>query len=134
MNINLFLIPFVIILGLLLGTRDGQKSRGLYIFLCSVVLIFVAAMRSPEWMTYTYRIDTLNYRDYFENAYSMDWDQIWIAMVLRYVGSESEVDIGFMVLQKLIGLVTHDFAVYSLLVDLIFFRTFAPRNQISSNN
>ena len=83
MHINLILIPFVIILGLIMGSNDTPKNRKWYIILCSAVLLFVAAMRSPEWMTYTYNIDTLNYQGYFENAIAMDWGEFWHAVVLR---------------------------------------------------
>lgn len=124
MHINLILIPFVIILGLIMGSNDTPKNRKWYIILCSAVLLFVAAMRSPEWMTYTYNIDTLNYQGYFENAIAMDWGEFWHAVVLRYAGIDNDADVGFMGLQKLIGLLTDDFYIYSLIADLLFFVPF----------
>lgn len=77
MQINLFLIPFVIVLGLLLAQNDNKKSRMIYIVLCSAVLAFIAAMRSPVWMTNTYQIDTLNYLYIFESASDMSWDDLF---------------------------------------------------------
>ena len=124
MHINLILIPLIIVLGLWLGTHDTLRNRKVYIILCIAVLAFVAAMRSPEYMTRTYRIDTLNYKWYFERVFNMGWDEFWSLVKLRYIGGEGEYDIGFMGFQKLISLVTHDFHLYSLLADLIFFVPF----------
>ena len=125
MRINLILIPFVIILGLLLSNNDNAKNRRLYIVLCSMVLLFVAAMRSPEYMTNTYRIDTLNYLWSFENSFDIGWNEFWLSAYQRYFGTkDSEYDIGFIALNKIIGWFTHDFHIYSLIVDLIFFIPF----------
>ena len=121
MRINLFLVPFVIIMGWILGLQDSKKNRLLYIILCYAVLIFVAAMRNPELMTDIYGIDTSNYRDYFVDSFSMSWQDIWANAVDRYVRWEGDFDIGFHALNKVISYVTHDFHIYSILVDLIFF-------------
>lgn len=124
MHINLLLIPFIIILGLLMGTHDTQRKRKWYIVICGAVLVFVAAMRSPEWMTFKYSIDTLVYKEFFEQSFDMSWGELWTAAVGRYVGLNDEADIGFMVLNKFIGFFTHDFHIYSMLADLIFFIPF----------
>ena len=124
MHINLILIPFVIILGLMLGANDSPQNRKWYIILCCSVLLFVAAMRSPEFMTYTYHIDTLVYKQYFDQAADMSWTEVWRAVALRYVGYDNEADVGFVWLQKLISLFTNDFNIYSLIADLLFFVPF----------
>ena len=124
MRINLILIPFVIILGLLLSNNDNAKNRRLYIVLCSMVLLFVAAMRSPEWMTKTYRIDTFVYQIQFENTADLSWDGFWATVYERYWLHEGENDIGFVALEKIIGLFTHSFMVFSLVADLLFFIPF----------
>ncbi len=124
MHINYFLIPFVIILGLLMESCDTASRRKWYIIFSSAVLLFVAAMRSPEFMTYTYSIDTLNYKYFFENSFDMGWDEFWAAAIARYSGLNNEVDIGYIGLEKIIGFFTHDFQIYSLLVDLLFFIPF----------
>lgn len=124
MHINLFLIPFVIILGLTWPQKENKISRLIYIILCSIPLIFIAAMRSPEWMTYKYNIDTLVYKEMFENSFYTSWNELWQQIHLRYVGHENEFDTGFTALTKIIGLLTHDFYIYSLLADLIFFIPF----------
>lgn len=124
MHINLFLIPFVIILALFMGSNDTRQRRKWYIILCCAVFVFVAAMRSPEWMETKYNIDTLNYKYYFEDSFDMGWDEFWIAVLGRYAGFNDEGDIGFIGLQKIIGFFTHDFHIYSLISDLLFFIPF----------
>ncbi len=121
MRINIFLIPLIIFLGLLLSTNDNSKNRRLYIILSSIILILVAALRSPEWMTYKYSIDTLVYMNHFEEFYNMSWAECWALAYQRYFGSGGDYDIGFILLNKVIGLFTHSFYVYSIIADLIFF-------------
>ena len=121
MRINLILIPFVIILGLLLSNNDNAKNRRLYIVLCSVVLLFVAAMRSPEWMTNTYNIDTLVYQNMYEDAADLSWEELLITVYARYKLHDGENDIGFVALEKIIGLLTSNFWMFSFIADLLFF-------------
>lgn len=124
MYINLFSILFIIILGVFLSGNDSKNNRRLYIILCSIVLIFIAAMRSPEWTANNYGIDTLSYKDFFESSFDMGWNELWSLAYMRYFGNIDEGDIGFTCLVKLIGFFTHDFAIYSLIVDLLFFIPF----------
>lgn len=125
MKINLFLIPFVIILGLLFVNNDNKKNRRLYIILCSLVLVFVAAMRSPGYFTGAYGIDSLSYNIFFESTFDMGWDEFFATAYMRYFGDGADTsEVGFVALNKIIGLLTHDFAIYSLLVDLLFFVPF----------
>lgn len=124
MHINLILSLFVILLGVFMGVNDNRQRRKWYIILCSAVLVFVAAMRSPEWMTNEYGIDTVVYRYNFEQSFDMGWNEFWEAAAERYVGLNDEADIGFLGLQKIIGLFTHDFHIYSLIADLLFFIPF----------
>lgn len=122
MKINLFLIPFVIILGLLFPNNDNKNNRRLYIIICSAVLLFVAAMRSPEYMTNTYSIDSANYKNMFEYTFDMGWNEFFATVYMRYFGGGAEeADVGYIALNKVIGLFTHDFAIFSLLADLLFF-------------
>ncbi len=125
MKINFFLIPFVIILGLLFAKNDNKINRRLYIILCSAILLFVAAMRNPEYMTATYGIDSLNYKNMFEYAFDMDWEEFLTTFYMRYFGGGAEkADVGYVALNKIIGYFTHDFAIFSLLADLLFFVPF----------
>ena len=120
MHINLVLIPFVIILGLLLSANDSKHNRGIYIILCCMVFLFIGSLRSPEWMTYRYGIDTYVYKTLFEQFNELSWQECWDLAVQRY-GSGGDDDIGFIALNKIIGFVTSDFNLYSLLAELIFF-------------
>ena len=124
MHINFILIPIIIILGLILGTKDTRQSRLIYIAICCVIFLFVGAMRSPEWFTYTYGIDTLNYKHMFESSFDMSWQEFWALAYARYFGNEGEGDIGFMALNKAISYFTTDFHKFSLIADLIFFIPF----------
>ena len=124
MNINLFLIPFVILLGLFLGNNDTKRNRRLYIIICSAVLLFVASMRSPEWTAYSYGIDTMSYKGYFESLFDMDWDSFWSSAYQRYVLGIGDSDIGYTGLILLIQSFTRDFAIFSLIADLLFFVPF----------
>jgi len=124
MHINLITIPFVIVLGLVFSQRDTSKNRRWYIILSSFVLLLVAALRSPEYMTNTYNIDTLNYRGYFEQAFDMDWSEFQRLFYLRYFVGAAENDVGFVALNKIISFFTHEFWLYSLIADLIFFVPF----------
>jgi len=109
---------------LLLSNNDNAKNRKLYIVFCSIVLILVASLRSAEWMAFKYNIDTLNYKNYFETYLEMNWEECWTLAYDRYFGHGGESDIGFIVLNKIIGWFTHSFYVYSIIVDLIFFVPF----------
>lgn len=124
MHINLFLIPFIIALGLIFGQKDNRRNRLRYIILSSIVLILIAALRSPEWMTNTYSIDTLNYKGYFEETFDMGWDEFWHSFYMRYFLGVDDFDVGFVALNKFISLFTHEFWVYSMVADLLFFIPF----------
>lgn len=125
MKINLFLIPFVIILGLLFSNNDNKNNRRLYIIICSSVLLFVAAMRSPEFMTDTYGIDSSSYQYMFEKTLDMGWKEFLATIYMRYFGGGvDEAEVGYIALNKIIGFLTHDFAIFSLLADLLFFVPF----------
>lgn len=124
MHINLILIPFVIILGLFFSSNDTPRGRRNYIIVCSAILMLVAALRSPEWMTDTYHIDTLNYKDMFESTFDMGWSEFWQTFYLRYFSGADENDVGFIALNKIIGIFTHEFWMFSLIADLIFFVPF----------
>lgn len=124
MHINFFLIPFVIVLGILFSNNDTKKNRLWYIILCSIVLVFVAAMRSPEWMSTTYNLDTDVYKDLFKVSIDMKWGELWSMALLKYSGVSDEGDIGFLVLNKFLGWLTKDFYIFSILIDLLFFVPF----------
>lgn len=96
----------------------------MYILVCSMLLLFIAAMRSPKWMTSTYYIDTLIYQDMFEDTVNSGWRGFWSMVYSRYWLFESENDVGYLALQLIIGLFTHNFFIFSLIADLLFFVPF----------
>lgn len=123
MHINLVLIPFVIILGLLLSVNDSKRNRVIYIILCSMVFLLIGALRSPEWMTMKYKIDTVVYKSLFESFSEVSWQECWDMAVQRYVfGGEN--DVGFVALNKIVSYVTNDYTIYSILTELLFFIPF----------
>lgn len=124
MHIKIIEILFIIVLGLIMGASDSKKKRLYYIILCSIILIFIGAMRSPEWMERAYAIDTLKYKEMFETFCDMNWDEIWSSFVLRYLSSVDDFDIGYIALNKIIGYFTQDFHIFSVIADLIFFIPF----------
>ena len=124
MHINLFLVPFVIVLGLLYGHRDSKRNRLSYILVCSIAFILIASLRSPEWMTNIYGIDTLNYKGYFEDTFDMGWNEFSQSFYMRYMMNDDEHDMGFVALNKIISLFTHEFWIYSMVADLLFFVPF----------
>lgn len=124
MHINLITIPFIIVLGLFFSQRDTSKNRQWYIIITSFVMLLVAALRSPEYMTSIYNIDTLSYQGYFEQVFDMDWSEFQRLLYLRYFAGADDYDVGFVILNKIISLFTHEFWIYSLIADLIFFVPF----------
>ena len=119
MHINLFLLPFIIILGLLL--KDNRKNRLFYLIFVGAILLFVAAMRHPEYMEDTYSIDSLNYKNYFLNSFEVGWNEVWTLFRQRYLVLELDSDVGYLIFCKLLGNITHDFHIFSLLADLVVF-------------
>lgn len=121
MHINIVLIPLIILLGLLFSSNDSSKTRKLYIVLSSIILILVAALRSPEWMFLRYGIDSLGYKEEFERSLDLSWRECWNLAFSRYFANEGEYDIGYTVLNKIIGWFTNKFYIFSILANLIFF-------------
>lgn len=124
MPINIFLVLFIILGGLLLSQKDNKGTRKFYIVICISVLNFTAAMRSPEWMTGQYGIDTTNYEEYFGKYSELGVEGILMEAYLRYFGGEGDGDIGYVLINKVIGLCTNSFYIYSLIANLIFFIPF----------
>lgn len=124
MYINLILVPFIIIFGLFLLKTKNRNAKLIYISTVSSVLLFFASMRDPYWLTERYEIDTKEYKENFERVREYDWDEIWQNFLLRYYYEDTEADIGYMGLVKVVGYLTDDFNIFSLLVDLLFFIPF----------
>lgn len=114
MNINLFIIPIIIILGILHNNSDfGRKS---YITLCCFILMLTCALRSIFVGS-----DTQNYYNMYMDVINTSWNDIWIEFIDRYVNNVSEEDIGYVIFQKVISILTHDFHLFTFIAQLSFF-------------
>ena len=116
MYINFILLPFIILLGLLLP--DDDRNRRLFIVIVLVVLSLESALRSCFLVA-----DTFSYYEMFiERVPNMSWSDIWSGFIDRYFGErEHDIDYGYIILQKVIYYVTHDFQIFTFLSQLIFY-------------
>ena len=124
MHINLFSIPFIVIIGLLLLMKDTKSTRLWYIVICSITLILIASLRNTVWMTEIYGIDSQRYKELFESIFEMNWNDLKQMFYMRYVMKVGDYDVGYLVLNKLVSLVTHEFWVFSILANMLFFVPF----------
>lgn len=116
MHINLFIFPFIIILGFVLERYDSPKARKLYIFIVSTVLILETSLRSLSVGS-----DTLNYYYMFNYVREMSWNELWEQFIERYFNNTSEEDIGYSIMQKVIASVTSSWQVFVFIANLTFF-------------
>lgn len=124
MHINLFSIPFIVIIGLLFLMKDTKSTRLWYIVICSITLILIASLRNTVWMTEIYGIDSQRYKELFESILEMNWIDLKQIFYMRYVMWEGDYDVGYLVLNKLVSLVTHEFWMFSILANMLFFVPF----------
>ena len=117
MNIFLFLVPIVIILGLLCR---GDKGRKCYIIIMTVILMSLIGLRS-ETRGFFEGSDVIKYYEMFQNIAYSSWDELWQLLVVNLATSG---DVGFLLLQKLISIFTSSFYVYSFIASGLFFIPF----------
>ena len=60
----------------------------------------------------------------FESTFDMGWSEFWQTFYLRYFSGADDYDVGFIALNKIIGIFTHEFWMFSLIADLLFFVPF----------
>ena len=113
MNIFLFLVPIVIILGLLCR---GDKGRKCYIIIMTVILMSLIGLRS-ETRGFFEGSDVIKYYEMFQNIAYSSWDELWQLLVVNLATSG---DVGFLFLQKLISIFTSSFYVYSFIASGLF--------------
>lgn len=124
MDINIYLILFIVFAGWLLSLNDNRYRRGVYIVVCCIILLLVAALRSPEWFAERYGLDTLAYKINFESTIDNGWEEVWIIISQYYQGLSDDFDVGYTVLKIIIGWFTDSFYIYSIIADLLFFVPF----------
>lgn len=113
MNIFLFLIPVEIILGLFCSGRQGRKC---YIIIMTLILMTLIGLRS-ETKGFFEGSDVTNYYWMFQNTANSSWNELWQLLLVNLATSG---DVGFLLLQKLIGIFTSSFYVYSFIASGLF--------------
>lgn len=116
MQINLFLVPFIIISGVLFSLVDTAKSRRNYIILTLLVLILEVTLRSES-----VGADTHKYAESFLEIQYSDWRDIWNRFIGRYFYGSGDYDIGYVLLMKFGSVFTSNWHVFTFLVQLLFF-------------
>lgn len=116
MKINLFLIPFIIIVGLLLSRYDSDKNRKKYICFTILILMLECCLRSLSVGS-----DTPVYEWMYSNIQDYSWSDIWQIFVDRYVKRLGDTDIGYILLEKTISIFTESWRVFTFVAQLIFF-------------
>jgi hypothetical protein len=116
MHINLIIFPLIILLGLIFGSSDSPKNRKRYIIFVTIILMLEASLRSLSVGS-----DTASYYNQFYNIQGMTWSEIWQRVIERYLHNISDYDVGYIVLQKVIGLFTSSWQVFVFLAQLTFF-------------
>lgn len=99
-------------------SRD--QKRKLYIVTTIALLWLLAALRSTEWVA-SLHLDAGGYAYTFRLDRSQSWRTLFGRFVERYFYGYGDLDAGYDLLNKLIGYVTSDYNVFSLISDSIFF-------------
>lgn len=119
MEINYLIYSIIIISALLFGQfGNTPKNRKIFIVFNLSILILEVVLRSLSVGS-----DTHVYYQLFRSFSSMSWGEVWDQFVQRYTVGGTE-DIGYIVLVKIIGSITHSWFVYTFLTDLMFFIPF----------
>lgn len=120
MDIKILLYMFVFIGGFLFSIQgNSDRNRRNYIILMMVVLTLESCLRGLSVGS-----DTTNYYWFFKDAQNMTWIDVRQVFIDRYVLKDTEFDVGFTLLNKLISLFTDNFSVYLGVCALFFFIPF----------
>lgn len=121
-------LGIVIFLGIFLEnisftTVSGNKKRALYIIICLGMAWLIAALRNVEWVT-SLELDAGGYAYKFDQERSQSWTYLIDIFKKRYIYRIRDDDIGYSLLNKIIGLFTDNYNVFSLIADSLFFIPF----------
>lgn len=117
MNLPLVNFFLIILLGLLLGQSNTKRNRNIYIFIMMLVFLLEAGLRHP-----TIGADTANYISSFEYSWDKNLKDVFnVFLNLYFDYSNIEGDVGYTLLEKLIGSITHNWNLFEVIRDLIFF-------------
>lgn len=117
MNIKLLLYIVIILLGVILGSRNGRpdNNRKWYVIIIISLLVLESSLRN----VYVGK-DTIYYFSSFNNSLSMLWGDAFASFRTAYLEGEGK-DPGFTIFMKIIQLFTHDFNVFLFFCALPFF-------------
>ena len=117
MNIKLALFAFVILLGMIFGTRKdvNRKQQKWYVILMTAVLILESSLRSVNVGN-----DTMSYYYTFLSIKNMSWGEIFASFSTSFKGGEGK-DPGFALFVKIIQIVSGDFNFFLFVSALVFF-------------
>ena len=115
---SISLINFIVILlfALIFGRKNTAKSRMIFILISSLWFVILTSIKSISVGS-----DTQNYVDYFVETFTIEWADLPMMMVERYIIHSGEFDIGFIILGKIISTFTHNFHIYTFIVLWIFY-------------
>lgn len=115
------LFLFVFCLGLFFSLKGNKpKNRRNYIISMVVVLTLHSCLRGLSVGS-----DTSVYHYMYTEIFNTSWADIWQSFVERYIHFKGTDDVGFLIYQKLISYISHDFSFYLFVSALIFFIPFA---------
>lgn len=117
MNIKLLLYFIIILLGWFLSNGKDPKGekRKWYVIIIISILILESSLRHIYVGS-----DTYNYYNSFHSVSQMSWDDALGSFKSAYLEGEGK-DPGFIILMKLIQLITLDFNVFLFFCALLFF-------------
>ena len=114
MIVQLIVLLLIILPGLQL--KDNGSGRKTYIWICSMVLLLKAALRSV-----TIGSDTSHYAYYFYQSMNTPWSEVVENFFTRYSQLSGEEDAGYYLLQKVFSTVIPDFNVYTFFIQGLLF-------------
>lgn len=119
MEINYFIYSIVVISALIFSQAGNTATnRKHFVIFVIGVLVLEVVLRSLSVGS-----DTYKYYELFHSISLKSWGEIWDQFVYRYTVEGTE-DIGFVLLVKFIGGITHSWFLYTFLTTLIFFVPF----------
>lgn len=121
-------IGIITLLGLLFEHSSNDRlslprKRAIYIVVCIALLWLMAALRNIYWV-YSLHLDALNYSYMLSYNRTRSFADIFSSFIQRYVYRVGDTDIGYYLLNKIVGIFVEDYNIFSLIIDAIFFVPF----------
>lgn len=116
MPITLISYIIIIFLAILLGRRNNYHARRSFIVLLSLWFITLTSLKSINVGS-----DTVKYVEAFSASFNLEWTDLPLKFVERYVLHTDEYDIGFVVIEKTVSSFTHDYHIFTFIYQLFFY-------------